>query len=293
MKRLIRNSVFETNSSSQHSMSISEGNIVYDSISPDYDGVIRLSGGEYGWQTEKHNSTVFKANYLAQAYKDQEHLTEKLVSIIEEHTGAKVVINLDIDSFIDHQSEGYFDGLTEDEIKRLIFDKNSWIYLGNDNSPAPRPFFINDTYHEDGRITKPDYKYRLVIDGKSQVYEYIKYPTDEELRETIEDIMEVGIQVERTFDDYPEMSDIWAYLSSCIFNQNYRIPSNLEKEEIYMIRFDWRSIIERMVIKHVEDLGVDVNTEYRKELRESLEEEYILGCHPFFVHTVKFKVIEI
>lgn len=295
MKRLIRNGVFETNSSSNHSMSLSQGNIVYGSISPDWDGVIELNGGEYGWQTEKHNSAVFKANYLAQAYKDSNSLTETLISVIEKHTGAKVSINLDEDGYVDHESVGRFDDLTEEEIKRLIFDKNSWIFLGNDNNPASKRFFINDTYNEDGSVTKPDYKYRLVIGNQTEIYEYIKYPKDREVRESIEEIMKNGILVENGLNDYPEMAVFVINNESdkCAFYLRYPMPLDFDKKEIYLIRDDWRQITERMANKHILDLGIDVDSKYRDEFVNSLKEDFVQGLHPFFSHIVKFKIIEI
>ena len=51
--KLIRNSVFETNSSSCHSISIGKSD-VYDSVTPDEDGIIRIKPMEFGWCQERN-----------------------------------------------------------------------------------------------------------------------------------------------------------------------------------------------------------------------------------------------
>ncbi len=60
----IRKSVFETNSSSTHSISIdSHGDI--ELITPDDDGYIYIDIGQFGWEEETHHDFATKASYLA------------------------------------------------------------------------------------------------------------------------------------------------------------------------------------------------------------------------------------
>ena len=58
MKRQIRNNVFETNSSSVHTITISN------SSPQSIDNYIFFDRGEYGWEWEIYNSSQDKANYL-------------------------------------------------------------------------------------------------------------------------------------------------------------------------------------------------------------------------------------
>lgn len=63
IKRQLRHGVFETNSSSSHSVSISNvGSLT--SVKPNRDGIINISLGEYGWGVEEHFDFETKASYL-------------------------------------------------------------------------------------------------------------------------------------------------------------------------------------------------------------------------------------
>jgi len=64
-KKLIRHAVFETNSRSCHSISISNSVEINDSIYPNEDGNIELTGGTFGWEVEDYNDADTKANYIA------------------------------------------------------------------------------------------------------------------------------------------------------------------------------------------------------------------------------------
>ncbi len=61
----IRNNVFETNSSSSHSIVISRSNKCKDTIELNNDGCIVLTGGEFGWDWEMYHFAEDKANYCA------------------------------------------------------------------------------------------------------------------------------------------------------------------------------------------------------------------------------------
>lgn len=129
-----RKSVFETNSSSTHSISISSSTDVFSSITPDENGNIVLTGGEFGWENESYNDPLTKANYCALDYKNNKSKLGMLKKVILEHTGAKAVI-LNLDGYIDHQSAGTSEEAFESEeiLKRFIFGKNSFLETSNDN----------------------------------------------------------------------------------------------------------------------------------------------------------------
>ena len=104
----IRSNVFETNSSSSHSITISNSNIVLDTILPDKDGIIYLNGGEFGWEYDRHYSALTKANYCAIAchYHDNDdgNIThynnfsfneEMLIEVIKEQTSSRIPDSID------------------------------------------------------------------------------------------------------------------------------------------------------------------------------------------------------
>jgi hypothetical protein len=145
MKRKIRRGVFETNSSSTHSITISEGVLndeMLDTIIPNEDGVITLTGGEFGWEVEEYNDALTKANYCAIDNAYDEEKMEMLNQVIEEQTGARLVVHEFDDnwgspnwSYIDHQSRGTSDEAFESKevLRQFIFNKNSILYTDNDN----------------------------------------------------------------------------------------------------------------------------------------------------------------
>lgn len=153
--KTIRQDAFETNSSSTHSITINSNTILYDSITPDEDGNIVLYGGQFGWDFEKFNDPLSKANYCAIDCGDYSEKKEMLIRVIKKHTGAKDVIfkfvtDYSIEtpnySYIDHQSCGTSnDAFSDDDyLKNFIFNVKSTLFTGNDNSSAPPNFYDTD-----------------------------------------------------------------------------------------------------------------------------------------------------
>lgn len=64
MKRVIRRSVFETNSSSVHSISITNSDIKKSNLEVNDDGYIVVLPGEFGWGIENHRDQSTKLEYL-------------------------------------------------------------------------------------------------------------------------------------------------------------------------------------------------------------------------------------
>jgi hypothetical protein len=140
MKRRI--DIFETNSSSSHSISFNpwksgkDGN----TFVPDENGNIYIQGGEFGWDWNSFNDSETKANYYLERYKDQPERIELLKKVVEEYTGANVIISEDTDGYIDHQS---FDTLdlpygNSEALKDWLFNPDNWLYTGNDNDDEPQ-----------------------------------------------------------------------------------------------------------------------------------------------------------
>jgi hypothetical protein len=139
----IRSQIFETNSSSSHSITIADSGGLLDTIYPDENGVITLTGGEWSWEVEDYNDAQTKANYCAVdiSYQFSEErcdlsLEDLLIEVIKEHTGAKEVrIKIDEDSYIDHQSVGTsLDAFVDKEtLKTFLFNPESTLHTDNDN----------------------------------------------------------------------------------------------------------------------------------------------------------------
>lgn len=182
-KTLIRPNVFETNSSSCHSLSIADDTkeFVMDTIYPNQDGIVKIYGGEFGWEWFKHNDAQTKADYAAQSlYYSNEHL-DTLRDVIMEQTGAEdVIFNLE-DGYVDHDSHGIVP-TDKESLRNFIFNKNSWLFGGNDNSTAD-PTFYHVPEIRDGKIIVPKYKYELKIEGLDKTTKFIDMPAEEELED--------------------------------------------------------------------------------------------------------------
>lgn len=174
----IRHSIFETNSSSAHSITIKDSNVL-DNILPDEKGNITLTGGVYGWGLERFNTAIDKLNYIVQqCYCDNKYFLDKTLEIVKEHTLCEDII-LDREAiengYVDHQSVGVLPN--EDDIKTFIFDKNSWLFISNDNSGTN-----NITLYDTPDITlngESDYKYEYVfsdLDG-TVIYDVLNIKT--------------------------------------------------------------------------------------------------------------------
>jgi hypothetical protein len=156
VNQTIRKRVFETNSSSSHSLTVHAGDIVPAPLPAKVlrAGVLHLKRGHYGWEWRRFYTPIGKANYLlTQALRDvttragcAEDVTrrlrdasaqaEQLCRVIEAHTGVRVLIDPRPGS-VDHQSMGagdhlHFEG--DEALARFLFDANSFVQTGNDGS---------------------------------------------------------------------------------------------------------------------------------------------------------------
>lgn len=132
----IRQNVFETNSSSTHSICISKKPVSADGH------FIRFYIGEYGWE----NDCVDAADYLYTAIlcmSDAEELLEKLRSALDRHNIAYEFEEPDYsdgwlnNGYIDHSDEtrDFVEAVLADDdmLMRCLFGDSS-VYTGNDNS---------------------------------------------------------------------------------------------------------------------------------------------------------------
>ncbi len=147
----IRRGVFETNSSSTHSILISKdaAGLMDVSLSPDVEGNVVLQGGEFGWEQDSYHDAQSKASYLAIYVQDwtgtdRDAMKQVLCDVIKAQTGCKAVIfgfSTGDDgknwSYIDHQSvEGnslHYLWKDTEEIRQFIFNPKSVLRTDNDN----------------------------------------------------------------------------------------------------------------------------------------------------------------
>lgn len=225
-KKLIRSGVWETNSSSSHSISIADETkeFVLDTIYPDQNGVVHIEGDEFGWQWFKHNDAATKAGYSAQQYSDNDFVLELLEELIKEQTGAdKVEFNLW--GYVDHDSYGIVPS-DKESLRNFIFNKNSWLFGGNDNSTADPTFYDVPEYGIDGSVVTPKYMYELVIDGYHKTTKFKKIPTSEELTDAFESLLQsVYLSKDGVFDDDDSiMAQITRNRSNMFTFESYRVP---------------------------------------------------------------------
>jgi hypothetical protein len=146
-----RQAVFETNSSSTHSLSISSSSTdLLDTLPLNEQGEVVLNGGQFGWEVEDYSDASTKASYAAIYVSEwsgekSAEFKEVLDTVIKQQTGcSNVVYDLSTDwshpretSYIDHQSVegGQLDYLFEDPelLRQFIFNPRSILHTDNDN----------------------------------------------------------------------------------------------------------------------------------------------------------------
>jgi hypothetical protein len=170
MKRQIRKGVFETNSSSTHSICISKA-----PVSDTKNRYVSFNIGEYGWENDCVNICDYLYTAILEQW-DSDELFEKLKDILNRYS-----INYDFeqpsyttsdDGEYRWLSEGYIDHAedTREFIKAVLSDEdmlmrclfgNSFVYTGNDNQDC-RPGGCNIAekiiwgYEDDKYIEKPN-----------------------------------------------------------------------------------------------------------------------------------------
>lgn len=139
MKVQVRQNVFETNSSSTHSFTLSENSeTLTGKIYPNMgdDGLLVLGNGEYGWGYDEYNDSYTKADYLSLCTYGNSDKMDILKSVLSEVSGIPIdKIILENNGYIDHQSHGNLSELFNSEslLKNFIFNIQSQLIIDNDN----------------------------------------------------------------------------------------------------------------------------------------------------------------
>lgn len=156
MTRQIRKNVFETNSSSSHSLTLSPGDVVAQPFAKEVlrKGSITLHKGEFGWEWHRYYGVEGKLKYLfTQLFSDDitdfataeeataalrasEPRFDQLCRVVEDHTGVTVLAAPVSSGYIDHDSVGVGTELfnIDETLKNFLFSEKSCIETGNDNN---------------------------------------------------------------------------------------------------------------------------------------------------------------
>ena len=293
-KLLIRHGVFETNSSSCHSVSVADETkqFVLDTIYPDQNGEILLTGGEFGWEWFKHNDAITKANYAAQSFNGNENHMEMLIDVIKEQTGAEEVLFDTEKGYIDHDSYGTCP-TNREELKNFIFNKNSWLFGGNDNSSADPMFYIVPEY-KDGKMIQPVFKYELSVEGYDKTTKFLEMPTEEEISDALYSLLQ-GV---RLYDNgngvfFDDDNSIMAQIhrpDNYFEFTSWKVPIDYENQKVSFVREAWNSAraiyeSENHPKEHWQNGGYD---QVRK-----LEEQLLQTQPEKFVRTINYSIKEI
>ena len=238
MKKIIRTGVFETNSSSTHSLSVAreDQEFVMETIYPDQNGIINVDGQQFGWGWDRYNDAMSK---LAYAFQDSpDHNYDLIKEVVMKQTGASEVNFDEGDGYIDHGGVGTTEDIRWDreEMRNFIFNKNSWLFIGNDNT-HPDPTFFHVPEFKDGRQILPQYKYELVIEGLDRTTKYLSYPDEEEISDGIESILDNAYLTEN--GGFIIESSIYFQVTrprSQFYEKGYTLEQDYSKMEIRFLK---------------------------------------------------------
>lgn len=152
--KVVRQGVFETNSSSTHSISIAtqtQGALM-DTLPLDKERVLILEGGEFGWEEASYKDALTKANYMAiyalQWGKEESGKFIKIFEdVVKEQTGARKIEYAfttswqagpdEVFAYIDHQSvenkNYHYVFQDREKLRQFIFNPLSVLKTDNDN----------------------------------------------------------------------------------------------------------------------------------------------------------------
>lgn len=128
----IRRNVFETNSSSMHSLSVIGSDRMSSLTSRD--GIVVVGEGEFGWSYDTLKTPSEKLSYLVTEYSGQEDMIDMIKEAVKDYTGLTMAV-YENEGYIDHQSQGMIaDYITDKQsIIDIVFNDKNVIIIDNDN----------------------------------------------------------------------------------------------------------------------------------------------------------------
>ncbi len=171
----IRKQVFETNSSSSHTLTIAKrGGKINQTIKP-VDGVVKIMTGEYGWEFESYYTANEKASYVATAIVNaftedrKQELLKRFIRVMKEVTNAIKVIILPISGeFKYERTFRIFDHLNkqlsnqgamplldknrveESAVKARDDEEEEWGYIDHQSSPYENSDWVSILDSDEG-----------------------------------------------------------------------------------------------------------------------------------------------
>lgn len=171
MKRSIRNSVFETNSSSIHALAVQK------KMPEKYGGKLKITPVEAGWEFDYYDWPNYKASYLFTAlreidfdgkYDGELRRVKRRVSELQ-NILYKYGVETEIDPSFWEEQHGYFENGYIDHVDQLgefiryifgnenrligfIFGDDSYVRTGNDNQWDDEDSDLLEDEHEDGTV---------------------------------------------------------------------------------------------------------------------------------------------
>jgi len=304
LKIIVRDGVSETNSSSSHAIAISmEGSLVKPGDScwdlDIRDGVLyipRRADGDFAWDYFKTNKCQEKLQYVCAIYCEDivygQKRIMKLTNILKRFLGVKkVVYEWDKEYWedlkekgdpeyafrpvpeIDHESRYEVEEQiceNQETLINFIFNPNSWLFGGNDNSSAPNKFYepIITYDEEDDLIISIDlFNFgRFDIIGKSKdnsisnairedkVFSHFVWNVKDQKMEYLSDVFKTLFQRKDNNDNKPECTENelnYLYLDS-IYHENNGIVTGV-----------------LFIGKRFKDILTDVYEKYKKEYFEN------------------------
>lgn len=159
MQKQIRRAVFETNSSSSHSLTLPAKDALLVSFPKNQlrAGVVKLGKGEFGWEWTRIYHPLGKLEYLftqlmpgvavpegdarevTNQIRQQEPRFNMLYGVVQGFTGCRIELIPGSDGYVDHESLGVGMELFSDEeqLKDFIFSPDAYVQTGNDNNSPP------------------------------------------------------------------------------------------------------------------------------------------------------------
>ncbi len=126
----VRRGIFETNSSSSHSLSIGVISNEERTVDEVPDNTLVLGIGEYGWEWEDYDMWYEKADYISIL------LGEEGIELIKKVIHKKfpnINLHFKFSGYIDHGSEYTEDWMKDEETLFIFFFGSGGVSTGNDN----------------------------------------------------------------------------------------------------------------------------------------------------------------
>ena len=149
----VRHSVFETNSSSSHSLTLVKGELMRAPFSKEVlrSGTVQVRLGEYGWEWHRYYLPQNKLSYLVtqvtrgdldnsstEELREQYPEIERMARVLKEYSGCELEI-LPSSGYVDDESKGIGINLlaSDGALRDFLFSPTSYIQTGNDNYSSP------------------------------------------------------------------------------------------------------------------------------------------------------------